>query len=72
MLEEIPRARRAAALVEQLVGHQLTEAALQHVFFDPGQRADHVIGKLASQNRAQLCHFTQPRRPIEPRHERIL
>ena len=69
MLEQVTRARRAAALVEQLVDHQLTEAALQHLFLDPGQRADHVIGKLTSQNRAQLCHFPQPRRPIEPRHQ---
>jgi hypothetical protein len=51
---------------------QLTETALQHLFLEPGQRADHVIGKLASENRAQLCHFTQPRRSIEPRHQRIL
>ena len=72
MLEEVARARRAAALVEQLVDHQLTETALQHFFLDPGQGTDHVIGKLAPQHGAQLCHFTQPRRPIEPRHQRIL
>jgi hypothetical protein len=48
MLEEIARARRAAALVEQLVDHQLTETALQHLFLDLGQCADHVIGKLAA------------------------
>jgi hypothetical protein len=72
MLEQIARARRSAALVEQLVNHELTETALQLLFLDPGQRADHVIGKLAPQNRAQLCHFTQQRRPIEPRYQRIL
>src|ERR1700730_14126503 len=48
MLEQIARARRATALVEQLVDHQLTETALQHLFFDPRQRTDHVVGKLAS------------------------
>ena len=50
MLEQIARARRAAALVEQLVSHELAETALQHLFLDPGQCADHVIGKLASQH----------------------
>jgi hypothetical protein len=63
MLEEVTRPRRATALVEQLVDHQLTETALQHVFLDPRQRADHVIGKLASQHRAQLCHFLKPASP---------
>ena len=37
MLEQVARPRRAAALVEQLVDHQLTETALQHLFLDPGQ-----------------------------------
>src|SRR4029077_7399394 len=54
MLEQVTRARRAGALLEQLVDHELTEAALQHVFLDPGQGTDHLIGKLASQHRAQL------------------
>ena len=72
MLEQVARPWRAAALVEQFVDHELTETALQHLFFDPGQGADHVIGKLASENRAQLCDLAQPRRPVEPRHQRIL
>src|SRR5271163_3624124 len=33
--------------------HGFVNTALQHLFLEPGQRADHVIGKLASQNRAQ-------------------
>ena len=47
MLEEVARARRATALVEQLVDHQLTETALQHPFLDPGQRASQDIGVAA-------------------------
>jgi hypothetical protein len=49
MLEQVARTRRAAAL-EQLIDHELTKTALQHLFLDPGQRADHVIGELASQH----------------------
>ena len=46
MLEQVARPRRAAALVEQLVDHELTETALQHLFFDPGDLAD-FSGELA-------------------------
>jgi hypothetical protein len=47
-------------------------SAFPALFLDPGQRADHVIGELASEHGPQLCHFTQPRHPIEPCHQRIL
>jgi hypothetical protein len=33
---------------------------------------ENALLDVASQHRAQLCHFTQPRRPVEPRHQRIL
>jgi hypothetical protein len=36
MLEQVARARRAAALVEQLADHELTETALQHLFLETG------------------------------------
>jgi hypothetical protein len=47
-----------------LVDHELTETALQHLFLEPGQRADHVVGKLASENRAQGDGFSGGTRTI--------
>ena len=52
------------ALVQQLVDHELTETALQHLFVEPGQRADRVVGKLASENRAQGDGFSGGTRTI--------
>jgi hypothetical protein len=46
------------------VDHELTETALQHLFLEPGQRADHVVGKLASENRAQGDGFSGGTRTI--------
>ena len=52
------------ALVQQLVDHELTETALQHLVLEPGQRADHVVGKLASENRAQGDGFSGGTRTV--------
>jgi hypothetical protein len=72
MLEDVARARRPAALIEQLGLDQTAEHVAQPRLVEGGDRSQHLVGELAAQDGAQLRHLAQGRQSVEPRHQRFV
>ena len=67
VLEDVPRARRPAALVKQLGIDQLGQSLLQCCLLDRTDGLHHLVGELPSQHGAELGHLTYARQPVHPR-----
>ena len=72
VLEEVPRARGPASLVNQLGGGELRERAQQRRLVHQGHRLDQLVRELAAEDRAELGHLARGAEAIESGHERVL
>ncbi len=72
MFEDVTRAWRATALIQQLVPHQLLEPGLQHRWLHRRQVLQHLVGEFPPEHCSPLRDLAQVWQAIEPCHQRVL
>jgi len=72
VLEEVTRARRSAALVEQLRVDQPVQLPLKGYGIERGDRLQKFVAELAADGRRELGDRLGFRQTIKPRGQRVL
>ena len=66
------RKRWASSPVKKFFRDESFERFLERLGFDVDQGFEHIVGKLAAQDRSNLSHFPKFRSAVEPSHQRVL